>query len=125
MMIVLHALIWVHLLCMVGAFGALLFAQLGLPAEVRRQEAVARGLSRLVNILIGVGLLAGAGLYGLKKGHLMGDHYNGVIGMKFGLLLAIGALVGMSKKPERGDAFRKLACALLAVAALLGSSLVP
>jgi hypothetical protein len=124
-MILLQLLVWLHLLCMVGAFGALLFAQLGLPADVRRQEAVARGISRVVNALIGAGLLAGAGLYGVKHGQAMGAHYNGVIGIKFGLLLAVGALVAMSRKPERGDALRTLACTLLAVAAFLGSSLIP
>ena len=120
-----HLVVWIHLICMVGALGALLFCQLGLPADLRRQDAVARGASRLVSILIGIGLLAGLGAYGIRKGHLMGAHYNAVIGIKFGLLLAVGALAGMSRKPERGDAFRGLAAALLAIAALLGSSLVP
>ncbi len=123
-MIAIQILTWVHLICMVGAFGALLFCQLGLPADVRRQEAVARGLSRLVNILIGVGLLAGLGLYGLKHGHTLGPRYNGFIGAKFVLLVLTGGLVAMSRKPER-DVFRTQACVLLAVAALLGSSLMP
>lgn len=124
-MIATKLLLWVHLICMVGAFGALLFGQFGLPVDVRRQDAVAARLSRLVNILIGVGFLAGVLVYGLKKAHTFPGHYNGIIGFKFAVLLAVGALVAMSRKPERGDAFRKLACALLAVAALLGSSLVP
>lgn len=122
---IVQLLIWIHLICMVGAFGGLLLCQFALPADVRRQDAVARGASRVLNLLIGVGLLAGAAIYGLKKGQLMGPHYNAVIGVKFGLLLAVGALVGMSKKPERGDVMRNLACVLLALAALLGSTLVP
>lgn len=114
-----------HILCMIGAFGALLGCQAGLPAELRRGEALGRGISRIVNVLVGLGLLAGLALFGIKKGHLLGAHYSLVVGVKFGLLLAVGALVAMSKRPDRGDTLRNIACTLLAVAALLGSVALP
>lgn len=116
-------LICLHILCMIGAFGGLLAFQAALPASLRANEDAAAGLSRVVNILIGIGLLAGALRYGIAQGHTLGAHYNGVIGAKFVILLAVGALVGMSKKPGRGNLFRTVSIILLAIAALLGSTI--
>lgn len=116
-------LTWVHLLCMIGAFGGLLAIQVAVPAAIRNSDEVARAVSRLGNLLIGLGFVAGALNYGLRHGHKLGAHFNGVMGVKFALLLAVGALLGMSRKPGKGDAFRTVALVLLAVAALCGSSL--
>jgi hypothetical protein len=113
-------LTWLHILCMIGAFGVLAGAQFGLPSDVRNREDVARGISKIGNIFIGIGLLASVAFYGMAKAHTFGAHYNGVIGTKFVLLLAVGALLGMSKKPGKGDTFRTVALVLIAVAALLG-----
>ena len=114
---------WIHLLSVLGTFGGLLAIRFGLPASVRNQDAVARGSARLLNILLGVGLLAGLSLYFLKHGMAMGPHYNGVIGLKFVILIAVGGLIPMSKKPGKGDAFRTIAIVLLAIAALAGASI--
>jgi hypothetical protein len=118
-------LLLLHLVCMLGALGGLLLMQFGIPATVRRDEAVARGAARFLSILIGLGLLAGAALYGMKKGHLMGPHYNGIIAVKFVLLLAAGGLLAMSKRPGKGDMFRWIAAGLLAAAIVFGASLSP
>jgi hypothetical protein len=115
--------IWLHLLCMVGAFGGLLALRVALPADVRNGEGVRRRVSLLLNAMIGVGLLAGAVYYVLLDGHKLGGHFNGVIAVKFVLLLAVGGLLAASGRRERGDGLRDLATALLAVAALAGSSL--
>lgn len=114
---------WVHVMCMVGAFGGLLGVQLALPAELRRRDEVARGMAKLGNVLIGLGFVAGALSYGLRHGHKLGPHFNGVIGLKFVLLLAVGALLAMSRKPGKGDLFRTICIALLALAAFSGLSL--
>lgn len=117
-----HLLIltWLHILCMIGAFGVLAAAQFALPRDTRNSPGVARGISKLGNILIGIGLLAGVAFYGMAKAHTFGAHYNGVIGTKFILLLAVGALLAISKKPGKGDAFRTIALVLISIAALLG-----
>ena len=114
---------WIHLLCVLGTFGGLLAVRFGLPSTIRNSDEVARGSARLFNILIGVGLLAGLSIYFLKQGMAMGPHYNGVIGLKFVILVAVGGLIPMSKKPGKGDASRTIAIVLLAIAALAGSSL--
>lgn len=116
-------LTWVHVLCMVGVFGGLLVVQFGLPAAVRNLDEVAKGVAKIGNILIGVGFLAGGAIYGMIKGHTLGSHFNGIIAVKFVILLAVGALLGMSKKAGRGDLFRTISLVLLAVAALCGSLL--
>lgn len=114
---------FVHLLCMICTLGGLLAIQLALPASVRNTEAVARGVSKFGNMFIGIGFLAGAASYGMRHGHLLGAHYNGVIAMKFVILLAVGALLAMSKKPGKGDLFRNVCIALLLIAAICGFSL--
>ena len=114
---------WVHILCMIGAFGGLLLFQYGLPASLRASDEATRTAIRLLNILIGAGFTAGLAVYVFSRGNLLGPHYNGVIGMKFMILLVVGALVPMSRKPGKGGAFRTVALVLLAVAALAGLSL--
>lgn len=109
---------WIHVLCMVGLFGGLLVVQLALPAQVRNDADIARRITRLLSILLGLGLLAGLAGYGLKQGHLMGGHFNGVIGLKFFILLIVGGLLPLSRKPGRGDRVRWIALALMAFAVL-------
>lgn len=103
----------IHVLCMVGLFGGLLLVQLALPAHVRNESITARRITRLLSILLGVGLLAGLLNYGLRQGHLLGGHFNGVIGLKFVLLLIIGGLLPLSRKEGRGDTVRWIMIALL------------
>lgn len=113
----------IHILTMVGTFGGLLVYQLALPAAARASDENARGASKVLNILIGLGFLAGIAQFVIKKGWMLGPHYNGVMGLKFVLLLAVGALLGMSRKPGKGDTFRWIACGLLALAAASALSL--
>lgn len=124
-MMLLSSLTWVHLLCMIGAFGALLAIQTAVPKAMRNGPEVSRGVSKIVNILLGLGFLAGIASYGVRHGHALGAHFNGIIGLKFVLLLVVGALLGMSGKAGKGDLFRTISLVLLAVAALAGSTLFP
>ncbi|HEY8241475.1 MAG TPA: hypothetical protein VIH35_08510 [Kiritimatiellia bacterium] len=117
----LAALKLLHILCMVGTFGGLLVFQFGLPAATRAQDINARAAARFLNVLLGLGFLVGATLYVLSRGWTFGPHYNGVIGLKFTVLLAVGGLLAASKKPGKGDTLRWIACVLLALAA--GSTL--
>ena len=116
-------LTWIHILCMIGAFGGLLAFQFAVPAAVRNTPDVARKISKFGNVLIGLGFVAGMLSYGALHAHKLGGHFNGVIAVKFMLLLGVGALLGMSKKPGKGDQFRTIALILLVVASLAGSSL--
>ena len=109
---------WIHVLCMVGVLGGLLLVQLALPATVRNEPATARRITRVLSILLGMGLLAGLAGYGLKHGHLMGGHFNGVIGLKFALLLVVGGLLPLSRKEGRGDTIRWIALVLMALSVL-------
>jgi hypothetical protein len=109
---------WIHVLCMVGLFGGLLVVQLALPSQVRNDADIARRITRLLSILLGIGLLAGLAGYGLKQGHLMGGHFNGVIGLKFVILLMVGGLLPLTRKEGRGDRVRWILLALLAFAVL-------
>ena len=70
--------------------------------------------------MIGTGLLAGLAYYLVMDGYTNSAHYNGVIGMKFIFLLAVGALVGISRKSRNGDTLRSIALILLALAAFFG-----
>ena len=120
MRMLLWSLLWTHLLSLLGIFGGLLALQAGVPADVRNRPDVAGGAAKLFNILLALGLLAGLGLFFLTHGLQRGPHFLGVVGLKFILLLAVGALVGMSKKPGKGDTFRTIALVLLALAAFSG-----
>ena len=116
-------LIWIHLLCMVGAFGSLLAVQLALPAPLQQDEALMRRITRLVSLLLLVGLLAGAVAYGLRQGHLLGGHFNGVIGLKFVLLLIAGGLLPLARRAAIGNTIRWIVLALLALAALAAQTI--
>jgi hypothetical protein len=119
----LNILLWAHLLCMVGAFGGVLLLQRGTPASLRADPEALRPAIKWLNILIGAGLLFGVLLYGLTQGHTRGAHFNGVIGFKFGMLIAVGALLAVSRRSNTGDTLRWIAAALLAVAAFAAATL--
>jgi hypothetical protein len=123
MRMLLWSLLWTHLLSLIGIFGGLLALRAGLPADVRNRPDVARGAAKLFNILLGIGLLAGVGLYIMTHGYARGAHVNGVIGVKMVLLLGVGAMVAMSGKPGKGDTFRTIAMVLIALAAFCGLTL--
>jgi hypothetical protein len=53
----------------------------------------------------------------------LGPHYNGVIGMKFVFLLGAAALIGISKRTDRGDSLRWIAFGLMVLASLFGATL--
>lgn len=116
-------ILWAHIVSMVGAIGALLGYQLALNKEIRNQADSAGSISRLVNILIAVGFVAALAYYVISAGYKMGGHYNGVIGVKFILLLGAGALIGISKSTEKGDLFRWIAFVQLLLASLFASTL--
>ena len=109
---------WMHVLSMAGVFGGLLLVQLGLPSSVRKDPVASRRMTRVLSVLLLVGLLAGAPCYGLLHGHRQGSHFNGVIGFKFAVLLLVGGLLPMSRKVGNGDAIRWISILLLATAAL-------
>lgn len=107
---------WIHILCMIGLMGGLLVFQLGLSTSARMDAANLRGAVRLWNILLGIGLLTAALMYGMVRGHMMGGHYNGVIGLKLVILLIVGGLLPVSKRSAAGDRLRWI-CILLLFAA--------
>jgi hypothetical protein len=109
---------WIHVLSMIGVFGGLLIIQLGLPPAVSAEAATARRMTRILSLLLGLGLLAGVAAYGLKHGHLLGPHFNGVIGFKFALLVAVGGLLPLTRKEGVGPTIRWIAIILLAMSAL-------
>jgi hypothetical protein len=127
--------LWLHVVCMVGTFGLLLGAQFGIPAEYRDSPEVAKKVLGLGNALVGVGLIAGlvvfvVSMHAFKTGGVaMPSGYHAIIGIKFILVFAVGACLGVSypllKKGNRGalSALRYIALALLALASFLGVSL--
>lgn len=118
-----HLLLWLHIISMVSIIGVLLGTQLCVEREVRNQAEPSRKVARLANVLLAIGLVAALVYYSLSGGHAKGPHYNGVIGVKFVFLLASGAVIGISKKTDKGDTLRWVAIALLLLASLFGTSL--
>lgn len=114
---------WIHILCMVGLFGGLLLFQLGLSTPTRMDAADLRGSTRLWNIMLGVEFIAGGLMYGIAKGHTLGGHYNGVIIVKFVILLAVGGLLAAAKRSANGDRLRWLCIGLLLLASFSAFSL--
>ncbi len=118
-----EVLVWLHVLCMVGTFGGLLAVQLVVPAATRNTPQVAKGAARLFSILISIGLVAGILVYVKAAGMGNGRNYNMIIGIKFVILLVVGALLGISARSGIANVLRTLAMIFLAIAALLGTSL--
>lgn len=115
--------LWLHIVCMISVIGTLLSTQLCTTPEYRNSAGPSRAIARLANILIGIGFLAGISYYLLKDGMTLGPHYNGVIGMKFVFLLGAAALIGISKRTDRGDSLRWIAFGLMVLASLFGATL--
>ncbi len=108
---------WAHVTCMVGLLGGLLVYQIGLSTAARADAATLRSATRLWNILLGLGLLLGALMYGKVNGHTLGGHFNGVVGFKFLVLLAVGGLLPVARRGgARADGIRRI-CILLLLAA--------
>jgi len=118
-----NLLLWLHIVCMISVIGTLLSTQLCTTAEYRNSPDPSRAIARLANILLGVGFLAGLTYYILIDGMSRGAHYNGVVAMKFIFLLGTGALLGISKKTDRGDGLRWIAFGLMLAASLFGITL--
>ena len=114
---------WAHILSLVGVFGGLLLVQLGLPSSVRNDPANARRTTRVLSVLLMLGLLAGALCYVLLRGHQQSSYFNGVVGFKFAVLLLVGGLLPLSRKERGGDAIRWLCILLLATAALAAGTI--
>ena len=125
-------LLWVHLLAMVGAFGALYLAQnllLGAGGDLLKRALAS------FNKFIAVGFIAGLALYyirvstAVQAGFDLGAKLHGTIGVKFLLLLAAGGCAAVGGKKARGGhpaAARGLnfvALLALAVATLMGLTL--
>lgn len=124
-------MIWLHLLAMVGAFGGLLFAHM---TQREGGAAALKKAVRLFNIFLVIGLIAGLHLYGqkimaAKAAAVSLGPVHMVVGIKLVLLLAAGALVGISAKAVRegqmgkGSSLRVAALLLMAIAAFLGTAL--
>lgn len=108
---------WLHILCMISLLGGLLAFQFGLSTPSRMDAADLRGVTRFWNILITIGLLSGIGLYLNMRGYEMRGHFNGVIGMKFIILVIVGGLLAAARRnPAKGDAFRWWCVLLLLIA---------
>lgn len=118
-----HLILWLHIISMVSIIGVLLGTQLCGEKEFRNQAEPSRRVARLANLLLGIGLVAALTYYALTGGHLKGPHYNGVIGVKFVFLLGAGAVIGISKKTDKGDGLRWIAVGLMLLASLFGTTL--
>lgn len=118
--------LWVHILGMIGAVGALAMAQWGLPGG----HSASPGSFRLPARLLGLGFVAGLIVLGVTV-HIGGVYpgYLHSVGTKFVLLLASGATLGLGAKAERlGNAakastMRRATLATLVLASLLGALL--
>jgi hypothetical protein len=118
--------LWVHVLGMIGAVGALAMAQWGLP----RGHTTPPGNFRLPAQLLGVGFVAGLIVLGVTF-HIGGVYpgYLHSVGTKFVLLLASGATLGIGAKAERlghtakAATMRRATLATLLLASLLGALL--
>ncbi|MDA1044909.1 MAG: hypothetical protein O3C57_06760 [Verrucomicrobia bacterium] len=119
--------LWLHILCMVGCFGMVLGSMVSARAHTRETLAADRTLKVAVLALV-FGLLAGivAFVLTLRLATGVSPHFMMIIMVKFVLLLAAGAALGVaSKKSSAGDAKaahgpRLAALIALASAALLG-----
>ena len=116
-------ILWAHILSMVSSIGVLLGIQVCTDKEFRNHADPSRRVARLANILLAIGLVAALSYYFLTGGSTKGPHYNGVIGVKFLMLLGAGAVIGISKKTDKGDLLRWIAITLMVLASLFGTTL--
>ena len=124
--------VWIHLLTMVGAFGTLLVSLLGWSAEQKKDPDLNRRTNRFASQLIAVGFLAGLAAYfftikvSVATDIDLPSSLHMTVGIKFLLLLGVGACLGISSGMIRKERLstaagqRGLAAGLLAIAALLG-----
>jgi hypothetical protein len=131
-----QGLVWLHIVCVLASFGGIFVATLGLSAERRADASLVRALLRWPHALLGLGFVAGLAIYMIKARTLHADGaganpFDIVIGVKFLLLLAVGACLGIaSGKLKKGGisaahVLMRVALLLLAVAAYLGVGLFP
>jgi len=114
---------WLHIVCMIGLLGGMLVYQLGLSYPSRIDAADLRGVTQVWNILLLGGLITGLSMYAQVKGHTLGPHFNGVIAVKFSILIAVGGLLALAKRRSRSDGLRWISIALLLVASLAAFTL--
>ena len=127
-----HVLLWAHLLCMVGSFGALLILQLGLPAATREDPAAARSALRFITFMVLAGFVIGVAAYVFKivaasrAGGELPSATHMLVGMKFMIMMLVAGCLGMASSSVRKSKFavalglRWSAVGLLALAALMG-----
>lgn len=111
--------LWIHVVSMVGVLGGLLLLQLGLPRDLRANADLVKSALRPLNILLGIGFVAGLLLYMNRMDGATG-HVHGVVGMKILILVAVGALLPISRKSVKGDGLRWTAIGLLLLASFSG-----
>jgi len=131
-MVVGDVFVWIHVLCMLGAFGGLLLVQVGLPRAVRDDAETARAAGRLPTILLAMGFLAGLMTYVMNiryaanYGSKLPAPEHAIVGIKFLLMVAAGAFMGLTSRVLKDGAAQKavlprtLAILALALAAFLG-----
>jgi hypothetical protein len=134
-MILKQLCVFVHVLCMLGAFGGLLMIQFGLPREVRDSSETASVAGRLASMLIGVGFIAGFIIYWLNIQYAANNHEHlpglehSIVGIKFLLLIAAGGFMGLTSRymkaqqPGKAGIYRGMSMVVMAIAALLGLSI--
>lgn len=134
-MILKQLCVFVHVLCMLGAFGGLLMLQFGLPRDVRDSSDTASVAGRLPAMLIAVGFVAGFLIYWLNIRYAANNHEqlpaleHSIIGIKFLLLLAAGAFMGLTSRylkddqPGKACIYRGMSLVVMGIAALLGLSI--
>lgn len=126
--------LWLHVVCMVGTFGLVLGQQWVLPPAARDTPSITKRALAAGNALIAAGLVAGVVVYVITlqtaraAGTEVSSAYHLTIGIKFLLVFAVGACLGMGYPllaQERYTALSGLRCvtlALLGLAAFLGLS---
>jgi len=124
---------WIHVLCAIGSFGALLALEFAVPTELRRQLVIP--VARLATFLLAGAFVAGLlTYYGViatvsATAPPLTGAFHMKVGLKFLCLIGIGALLGMTSARAGRQAetnttwIRYAAMGLLALAALIAVSL--
>jgi hypothetical protein len=112
------ALLWSHIVTVLGALGALFTADRLAAADIRSGAATA---SRICSTLLVLGFIAGLVAY-LTRDHSSTFHM--AVGLKMILILVTGAGVGIASARERRNASgavpRRIGLAALVAASLIG-----